>query len=117
MAPDHSDSPLTDQPIAYLGLAQAARRFPSFRSGRPVHTATVTRWITGGVRLSDGTVLKLAAKRLPGRWVTWDQAIEEFVDRLTADRTGDPPPAPSHTSASRERALARADAELARIGI
>lgn len=83
----------------YRKLSEVGRRLPSFRNNKPVHPATITRWILEGVRLQDGSRLKLAAKRLPGGWVVSDEAVAEFIDRLTRDRAGEPatsspPPAP-----------------------
>lgn len=106
----------TIQTPTYRNLSQVARRFPPNRNDRPVHVATITRWITSGVLLSDGSRLKLDAKRLPGRWVVTDDAVTKFIDRLTTDRTGQPTPPPVSTSVARRRASERADRELDKIG-
>jgi hypothetical protein len=101
-----------DRPTIYRGLAEAARRIPSFRNGKSTHPATLTRWITRGVRLNDGRTLKLAARRFPGGWAVADDALDEFINKLTADRTGEPVAQPA-----RRQAVERAEAELDRIGI
>jgi hypothetical protein len=108
---------------AYLTLAAVARRFPPSRRGRPVHVGTVVRWITEGARLRDGTRLHLLATRLPGRWVVEPAALQEFLDRLTADRaaarTSAPPaydPAPPRARSAR-KAAERAARELDNYGI
>lgn len=114
----------------YLTLSQVTRRFPPSRCGRPVHVATVTRWITEGARLRDGTRLSLRATRLPGRWVVEPEAVEEFLTALTADRSADlnagraSIPAKSElrtaadrTTAARRKAHAEAARELDEIGI
>jgi len=67
-------------------LSEAADQFPPSRNGRPVHVATLTRWITDGVRGREGEHIRLKAKRLPGRWVVTDEAVAEFIDALTKDR-------------------------------
>jgi hypothetical protein len=41
---------------AYLTVAEVAKRFPPSRRGRPVHVATVTRWITEGARHCSGII-------------------------------------------------------------
>ena len=74
----------------YRSLAEAAGQFPPFRNGRPVQVATLTRWITDGVRGRDGGPIKLRAKRLPGRWVVTDEAVAEFIEALTDDQTAAP---------------------------
>ncbi len=116
-----SETYSTVSPLPYLGLAALARFCPSTRDGKPVHSATLTRWILKGVRLNDGSVVKLAAKRFPGGWASTREALDEFVDRLTADRCGDPDlgsaPVPLRTPVARRRAIDRAEAELASLGI
>jgi hypothetical protein len=72
--------------INYLTVGLVAKRFPPSRDGRPVHAATVTRWIVDGARLPDGSRRRLRAIRGPGRWLVEPEAIEEFLDALTADR-------------------------------
>ena len=44
----------------------------------------MVRWITKGVKAANGTVVRLEARRFPGGWKVADQAIEEFLDKLTA---------------------------------
>jgi hypothetical protein len=99
-----------------LSLSQAARRIPPFRENKPVAPSTVFRWIMAGVRLPDGTRLRLEGVRLGGRWLTSGPAIERFIDRQTPQFAGAPTPA-SRTAAQRERAAERAARELARLGI
>lgn len=80
----------TPSRTAYRSLSEAAGQFPPFRTGRPVQVATLTRWITDGVRARNGGLIKLKAKRLPGRWVVTDEAVAEFVEALTNDQTASP---------------------------
>jgi hypothetical protein len=104
-------------PIAYMGLVDAARLCPSTRPGKRVHTSTLTRWIIRGFRLRDGSIRKLTARRFPGGWAVSREAIDEFVDTITRDRCGEPVSVASPPTDSRRRAIARADAELARLGV
>jgi hypothetical protein len=105
-----------DPPPAYLGLAAAARLCPSLRGDKPTHPATLTRWILRGVRLQSGGTLKLAARRFPGGWAVTPQALDEFVELLTADRCGGPSPAAPALSAARRAAAERADRQLDLLG-
>src|SRR4051812_40605845 len=60
---------------------------------RPVHTGTVIRWITRGVRVR-GQIVKLEALRLGGRWVTSTKALDRFMAKLTAATSAEPTPPP-----------------------
>jgi hypothetical protein len=95
-----------------LTVAEVARSIPSCRGAESVHPATVTRWIMRGVALRNGGRLRLAATRTPGAWLVSDEALEHFLAALTADRTGEPVPAPPSATAARRRELARVEAEL-----
>jgi len=99
-----------------LSLTQAARRFPPARLGRPVHASCVWRWMHDGVRLPDGTIVRLEAARLSGRWLTSEPAIERFLAAQTPHIDLPAPTAP-RTPTARQRASERAAAELSRIGI
>src|SRR4051794_22312667 len=66
-----------------LSMSQAARRFPSYRQDRPVNASTIWRWIVDGVRLPDGSRVRLEAVRVSGRWLTSVQALARFVNRQT----------------------------------
>jgi hypothetical protein len=109
---------------AYMSLAAVTRLLPPSRRGRPVHTGTVVRWVIEGAKLRDGTRLYLQATRLPGRWVVEPAALQEFLDRLTADRAAARPsappaddPAPARTQAARRRAAELAGRRLDEIGL
>jgi hypothetical protein len=62
-----------------LSLTQAAKKFPSHRADSPVAASTVYRWITQGVELPDGRLLRLEGVRLSGRWLTSLPALERFM--------------------------------------
>jgi len=99
-----------------LTLAQAARRFPPFRLGRPVSPATIWRWCHEGVKVPGGGIVKLECARLSGRWLTSIEAISRFVAAQTPHGEAEAIPAP-RTPTQRQRASQRAEKELARIGI
>ena len=85
-----------------LSLTQAARRFPPHRRNRPVNSSTVWRWMHDGVRLPDGTVVRLEAARVCGRWLTSEPALQRFIAAQT------PPPEqsirpPRRTPTKRQR--------------
>jgi hypothetical protein len=69
----------------YITIPQAARSLPSGRKGQPTHSATITRWITGGSKGPDGEIIRLKAVRLGGRWLTTRRWLDEFAERLTPD--------------------------------
>jgi hypothetical protein len=99
-----------------LSLPQAARLLPSYRAGKPVNSATIWRWITSGIRLPDGTHLRLEACRLSGRWLTSRQALQRFIEGQTPAR-GAVQPAFAGTPGRRRKAAERAGAELTKAGI
>jgi hypothetical protein len=103
---------LADRPNAYLRLADAAKLYPG-----TVHPSTLIRHILKGVRLQDGSILKLHARRTPGGWVTSPTAIDEFIDALTADRCGEPLAVELRASTARRREVERAERDLARRGV
>src|SRR5262245_55659395 len=103
---------------SYISLAEATRRYPSYRQGRPTHVGTVIRHIVDGVRLPDGSRLHLEGWRLGGRWVTTAEAVERFVEGLTARHQACRWPAPPPTPASRtRRERERVERELDELGI
>jgi hypothetical protein len=111
---------ITTEGGQYRSLPQAVRRIPPTKGNRPVHTSTLTRWITKGVRKADGVVIKLRARRFPGGWKVADQAIDEFLDELTRAALAQTEPAAAPAPAispRRQRELDRVDAELDAAGI
>jgi hypothetical protein len=104
---------------ALLPFARITKLIEPSRSGKPVHVATIARWRDPGVRSRDGkTRIQLRCTRTPSGWRTSVQAVHEFFDALTADRTGQSVPAPtSRTPARRRRDHERAERELAAAGL
>jgi hypothetical protein len=99
-----------------LSMAEAARRFPPARLGRPVSPATVWRWCHKGVSVPGVGTVFLECVRLSGRWLTSEQAISRFVYRQTP-AMNDNPAATPRTPVQRRRASERAGAKLRQLGI
>lgn len=95
-----------------IGMAQVAKIVGTFRLGKPCHPSTPTRWCLYGVRLPDGTVLRLEHYRTAGRLMTSTPAVVRF---LVAQQT-DPPPPPPRSAAERNRAAEAAGSELEKLG-
>jgi hypothetical protein len=74
--------------------AQPARlTFTEIAHQLGTHPSAPTRWATKGVRLRDGSLLKLEAIALPGSWRVTREALDRFLATLTADRTSNTPTA------------------------
>ncbi len=73
-----------------------------------------------GTALSDGSSLKLRAVRFPAGWRTTDEWVEEFLEAITADRTGDRPTPVQHfkirSPSEQRRSHERARRELKSFG-
>ena len=107
--------PIDPQNERLLSLAEAARAVPPIDGKRP-HISTVWRWIRKG---SKG--VRLSHARVGHRICTSEEALGRFfVDLAKADET--PAPVTSkrpskRTPRSREQAIAKAEAVLAKAGI
>ena len=55
-------------------------------SGKPSHVSRLIRLITFGVKLRDGSRLRLQAMRGPGGWLSRRCWVMEFIEKITADR-------------------------------
>src|SRR5258707_14505880 len=49
------------------------------RNDRPVTLSCVLRWVNPGVKMSDGTRIKLEAARLSNKWITTSSALRRFI--------------------------------------
>jgi hypothetical protein len=98
-----------------LSLCAAARLLPPGRRGRPPTLSCLLRWVLDGVKTPDG-VVRLEALRLGGRWITSEEALQRFAERLTPRPESKAAPAP-RAPAQRRRAAERAAKELEREGI
>jgi hypothetical protein len=92
---------------AGIYLAEAAKLFPRHRQNRPVSPSCLFRWATSGVRLDDGTRLRLEAARIAGKLVTSRGAIERFLQRQTPRAEGELPAIRTPTKRVREHTLAQ----------
>jgi hypothetical protein len=101
--------------LIYITLAQAAKILPPGRNGRPVHIATILRWITDGTMSPTGERVRLQAVRMGSRWLTTREWLDDYARRLTP--TFDATEPPVRTSTARTREAARAARELDRLGI
>jgi hypothetical protein len=99
-----------------LTMAQAARRFPPARLGRPVCAATLWRWCRKGVNVPGVGIVFLESIRVAGRWLTSEEALARFADRQTRP-VNDNPAATPRTPVQRRRASERAGAKLRQLGI
>jgi hypothetical protein len=92
--------PLTETTIPF---AEAARRLPRLRAGRPVSPATMWRWAAHGLR-----GVKLETVRVGGTTCTSVEALGRFFAALSGGR------AAAATPAARNSAV---EAQLTNIGI
>jgi hypothetical protein len=99
-----------------LSLAAAAAQTPPGRNGKRCHLSTILRWILRGAKAPDGTLVKLEALRLGGRWLTSREALQRFAENLT-QRVPDEPRQLPCGPAGRRRASEAAAAELKRLGL
>ncbi|QDU21822.1 DUF1580 domain-containing protein [Urbifossiella limnaea] len=110
---DLVDRLLTEGPI---GPAAAARLYGSYRSGRPTHPSTVVRHIQEGVRLADGTTLRLEGVRIGGRLVTSRAAVVRFVAAQQPAAAEQPAATPPRSPAQRATAADAAGERLKALG-
>jgi hypothetical protein len=96
-------------------LAMMASRIPPARGAKKTALSTILRWILAGTKAPSGETVRLEAIRLGGRWMTSQEALQRFIERLTPEVRSDAPV--TRSPARRERASRRAEQELERIGI
>src|SRR5262245_10201201 len=110
---ENADRLLSEGLVSMPGIAKL---LGELRGGRPVHPSTPYRWATRGVRLPDGSRLRLEALVLSGRPVSSRPALLRFIAGQQPAATkdaGTPPRSP----AARNRASEQAAEELKRLGI
>jgi hypothetical protein len=113
----HARFPMLDLTAERLiPLADGAKIVPPARSGKRTHFSTLLRWVLKGAKAPDGTLVKLEALRVGGRWMTSPQAIQHFALALTPRLDGNDRPTP-RTPGQRRRDDERAATELERKGI
>lgn len=89
-------------------LTDAINHLPERRGGKRPHVATLYRWGQRGIR-----GVRLEILQVGGTKCTSLEALQRFFDRLSADGQ----PAPVRTPKQRQRAIDRAEAELAEAGL
>ncbi len=116
--PDNPSLALVERIVAEkpIGVMQASRLLGTFGLGKPCNPGTVARWIMAGVKMPDGSVLKLEAIRAGSRLMTSKPAVLRFLSRQqgTPTPTGTTP-AP-RSPAARQRDSEAAAAQLTAIG-
>jgi hypothetical protein len=78
--------PLTEK---LRSFAEAARRLPALRVGKPVNPSTVWRWTTRGVRARHGMLVRLESLKVGGTGCTSDEALSRFFRALSSDAATD----------------------------
>jgi hypothetical protein len=99
-----------------LTLNQAAHHLPPGRNGAAVSFSCVLRWIKTGCPGPDGRPVRLEGIRVGGRWLTSEEALSRWAERLTPKMDGEAAPVPRSPTA-RTRASSRAGETLDKIGI
>lgn len=97
-----------------LGMAAAARLVPG-TGGGTANASTLFRWTQTGVKLPDGRRLKLESVRVGHRVLTSAPALERFILTTTSSYGNDPTEV--RTPVARQRAAAKAGAELDAMGV
>jgi hypothetical protein len=81
-------SSILDELKIRLGVA-AREIFPRSRNDRPVSPVTLMRWIVHGVKLPDGSRLRLEGIKCGHAWLTSREAVRRFLERQTAAALGE----------------------------
>jgi hypothetical protein len=100
-----------------ISLAQAAKRIPPYR-GRQTNPSAIFRWLRDGVRLPDGSVLRLEGLRLCGRWLTSLEALTRFFMAQDAafNPSATPPASPMRSDDTRRVAATKSAERLRAMG-
>lgn len=93
-----------------ISPSEAAKSLPHRRMGRPVNTSCIYRWMSSGCR-----GVKLEFIQVGGSRFTSREALDRFFAVLTAQANGTQLPA--QPTASTQRSIAAAEAELAAMGL
>jgi len=99
----------------FIGLAAAARLLPG-EGGRSISPATVYRWGTRGLPLTDGRILRLKLWRIGRKWATTRGALAEFIAAQQPDESLQAAEY-LRTSSQRQRANDAAERKLAAAGV
>ena len=74
-----------------INIAQATRMIPGRSGGKPLHRATLHRWISKGVKTPDGRVVRLESVRVGGQRMTTQEALQRFLGAMSGDGSGAAP--------------------------
>lgn len=100
-----------------ISFAQAARRLPPGRNGKPTAPSTLWRWTVQGVIARDGTRVFFEAVKIGGRAVTSEQALARFAAKLSGKPESSQDAFPEIRSPNKaNRESAKAGDELKRRG-
>lgn len=117
--PDPSVAELVERILAEgpIGMGPAASTLGTFSGGKRIHPSTVSRWITDGVKVAGGRVVRLESVRIAGRLVTSKAAVIRFIvaqqGGAPADQSGTAVPrGPGRRRAASEKAAT----ELQKLG-
>jgi len=101
-----------------LALSAVGRLFPASKgAGTSIDPSTVFRWVTRGLKLPSGGVVKLEAVRCGGRWLTSRDAVTRWCLALTGDAAREPATDILRSPAARSRGSKAAAEQLKRLGI
>lgn len=100
-----------------VSIHAAAALYPGRRPGKKLNFTTIWRWVTKGVRSTNGQLVRLEAVRLGARWVTSREAIARFSRRLTTPTDAPTTTSKRRTPSQRERDNQAAKKQLEKIGI
>ncbi|WP_406699151.1 hypothetical protein V5E97_09755 [Singulisphaera sp. Ch08] len=103
-------------PSVFATVKPKYRPFSHLACELDLHVATLMRWHTKGIHGADGERHRLWAIRLGGRWVSTDEEIQRFLDRLNPGSEAESGSA-VRSPATRSKAATAADRELTRLGI
>lgn len=72
-----------------VSLTDARKNLIPKFTGKPVSAPTIYRWVAKGLRVRDGSRVKLEAIRIGREFITTKQAVHRFLGELTARAGGD----------------------------
>lgn len=98
----------------FLTVSEVCAKLPGCRGARRVCPSTVTRWILNGCPARSGVRVKLAATRCGIRWLVRPEDLDAFFAALAGETA--PEPAKPRPPAARQKAVARAAAQLEAAG-
>ena len=75
-----------------INIAQATRMIPGRSGGKPLHRATLHRWISKGVKTPDGRVVRLESVRVGGQRMTTQEALQRFLGAMSGAGRAVPAP-------------------------